>query len=525
MKLDRNEYLESRSLSPKTLLLAILAVNVLLGIIVWVFPSNGVKLGDTGNLKFVSPNELLGTQDSTAVDVDLDEVLKGVLPDENIENIDKPDIVEQQVAIEANLKEKKDTLGLIVTSKAVPAYRSIQLPPNNPNALKSLLYAIKHESKNKVVRILHYGDSQLEGDRVTDYFRNKMQLTFGGKGTGMVLPKEPAASSRRAVFVSESKNIKKSAIYIKGTKAENNQYGIGGSAYTITGPHSSFLGWDTTVVTDSSGIRELTIPKFSKTKQAASFIKFNMGYSGHDLAKQHTRVTLIYQNDEHFQTTVKSDNFIKDYVLKPSVVGLGIKTWKISTEKKLKLSFTEGKFPKLYGVALDGEAGVAVDNFGMRGSSALGFDKMNRAFNTRQMKALNVRAIILQYGINVVPHVLSDYDYYRKILVKQLKSIKATNPGVSVIVIGPSDMSRNRGGRRVSYSNIPLIRNSMKEAAFETGCCFWDLYQAMGGENSMVAWVGKGLAQKDYTHFSYKGAKYVGEMLYDAIIEQLKKEE
>ena len=63
----------------------------------------------------------------------------------------------------------------------------------------------------------------------------------------------------------------------------------------------------------------------------------------------------------------------------------------------------------------------------------------------------------------------------------------------------------------------------MKEAALESGCCFWDLYEAMGGENSMSAWVKEGLAQKDYTHFSYKGAQYVGEMLFNAIQDEIEK--
>jgi lysophospholipase L1-like esterase len=102
-----------------------------------------------------------------------------------------------------------------------------------------------------------------------------------------------------------------------------------------------------------------------------------------------------------------------------------------------------------------------------------------------------------------------------------LSSIKTAYPGITVIVIGPSDMSRNRGGEMVSYSNIPLIRDAMQEAALESGCCFWDLYEAMGGENSMAAWVKMGLAQKDYTHFSFKGARYVGEMLFNAIYQEI----
>ena len=85
-------------------------------------------------------------------------------------------------------------------------------------------------------------------------------------------------------------------------------------------------------------------------------------------------------------------------------------------------------------------------------------------------------------------------------------------------------MSKNDGGTMVSYGNIPLLRDAMREAALSSGCCFWDLYEAMGGENSMVAWVNDGLAQKDYTHFSYKGSKYISEMLFDALMEKVNKQ-
>ena len=515
MKLDRNKYLESRSLTPRTLFLAILSVNLILGLIVWLFPSDGISLGDNSKLKFVSMSELRGEQDSAITVVNIDDVLLGVEPNEGKKHISQdslssdstPDIAQQTVGTDS--------------AKHLSSKRSLQLPDNNPYALKMILRGINVESRTKVVRILHYGDSQLEGDRITDYFRNRIQQRFGGEGPGILLPSEPAASSRRSVFVSESKNFNKNAIYVKGSKVEANKYGIGGSAYNVSGATSNFLGWDSVLVNDTvTGVKKIRVAKYTKTNQAKAYIKFKMGYSGYSLAKKHSRITLLYQNDQHSDINIRSDNYVNDYTLDPTV-GVGVKQWQISTKKKLTLTLTKGKFPTIYGIALDGDKGVAVDNFAMRGSSAIGFDKMNSAFYKRQLEKMNVRGIILQYGINVVPNVRSDYGYYKKILARQLLSIKKANPGVSIIVIGPSDMSRNKGGRMVSYSNIPLIRDAMKEAALESGCCFWDLYEAMGGENSMVAWVNKGLAQKDYTHFSYKGAKYVGEMLYEAIVEQL----
>lgn len=522
MKLDRSEYLESRSLKPRKLLLAAVSVNILLGLIVWLFPKEGILIGDTTRLKFVSITELTGEDETAYKVVNIDSVLAGVSPTER-RDTSKPNFVNRSSSTIAVRDTQRETLQKeeteqreVVAVKEVPSYRSIYIPQNNPDALKSLINGLKNESKSKVIRILHYGDSQLEGDRISDYFRNKLQELYGGEGPGIVLPNEPAASSRRAANVSHSKNIKKHAFYVKGAHRDDGKYGVGGSSFTFSGGYNTFMKWKT----DSSGNTQNAV--YSNDKQTSSYLKIRNGSMGYNYAKNYSRITLLYENDEVSQLKLISDNYINDYILKPTT-GLGTYQWNLNTNKELKLDFTNGKFPMIYGIALDGTTGVAVDNFAMRGSSAVGFDKMSKSLYSKQLQALNVRAIILQYGINVVPNVRSDYGYYKTILIKQLQSIKAANPGVSIIVIGPSDMSKNKGGRMVSYSNIPLIRDAMKDAALSSGCCFWDLYEAMGGENSMSAWVSKGLAQKDYTHFSYNGAKYVGEMLYEAIMEQLNK--
>ena len=199
MKLDRNKYLESRSFRPATLLVAILAVNILLGLIVCFFPTDGIAISDNTKLTFITLEELKGPQNRPSAEIDIESVLHGISISENPE--------EDSAKTPLATKGKTDTAQNSRTEET-PLYRSIQFPPQNTLALNTLIHALKYESKNKTVRILHYGDSQLEGDRITDYVRNRMQLRFGGEGPGIVLPKEPAASSRRAVFVSESKNFK-----------------------------------------------------------------------------------------------------------------------------------------------------------------------------------------------------------------------------------------------------------------------------------------------------------------------------
>jgi hypothetical protein len=504
LKLDRNKYLESRSLHPVSLLYALIAVNVILGVVVWLFPAEGISFGESGRLKFVSLNELKIEKLNTESEVNIDSVLQGVSP------MGEPVAKLQDTSSEVAVQEVKATTD---AKHDVPTHRSLQLPPNNPNALKTLIYALQTESKNKVVRILHYGDSQLEGDRISDYLRSKMQEVYGGEGPGILLPNEPAATSRMAALVSQSKTTKKMAFYAKDGVEKEGIYGLGGAVFKMNGTSSSFVNWAKD--TNSGGQKAV----FSGEKQSPNYIQIKNGYMGHSRARKFSKITLMYAATDVFQVKLTSDHYVNDYFLKPESK-FNTHQWTLDTRKELRLDFVNGKFPWVYGVALDGSRGVAVDNFAMRGSSAVGFDKIDPTVYSKAMKAMNVRAVILQYGINVVPNVRSDYSYYRDILIKQLNSIKAANPGVTIIVIGPSDMSQNKNGSMVSYSNIPLIRNAMKEAAFATGSCFWDLYEAMGGKNSMSAWVNKGLAQKDYTHFSYKGAKYVGEMLFDAIIEK-----
>lgn len=64
-----------------------------------------------------------------------------------------------------------------------------------------------------------------------------------------------------------------------------------------------------------------------------------------------------------------------------------------------------------------------------------------------------------------------------------------------------------------------LIRSQQMLAA-ETGVAFWNLYNAMGGEGSMVEMVNSkpAMANYDYTHINFRGGKHIAGLLFDAII-------
>jgi len=72
----------------------------------------------------------------------------------------------------------------------------------------------------------------------------------------------------------------------------------------------------------------------------------------------------------------------------------------------------------------------------------------------------------------------------------------------------------------ITNPNVVKVRDALRNAAFKSGAAFWDMYQAMGGENSMPAWVSANppLASADFVHFNARGAKTIAQMFYDALI-------
>jgi hypothetical protein len=62
--------------------------------------------------------------------------------------------------------------------------KNIQYPSNNPELLYRFFKKLDN-AKFKKVRIMHYGDSQIEGDRISGRLRQRLQNEFGGKGPGL----------------------------------------------------------------------------------------------------------------------------------------------------------------------------------------------------------------------------------------------------------------------------------------------------------------------------------------------------
>ena len=144
---------------------------------------------------------------------------------------------------------------------------------------------------------------------------------------------------------------------------------------------------------------------------------------------------------------------------------------------------------------------------------------INPEYLATQLKKLNVKLVIFQYGNNMVPYINSDEKckWVENIFYNIFMRFKNAAPGISILAVGAGDMATLYKGTYTSYPYIPKIRDAQKNAAIKAGCAFWDLFEVTGGANSILAWKEKGLASND-GHFTNDGQKIIGKELFNAIM-------
>ena len=476
---------------PNITLLFLLTVFTLLLLLSLVFPKDGIALGDNFRLKFPSPGEIFKTEQEEYADIsdiiETDALLTDSVLAELVE--DEPEVIWDTVRADA------DSL-----RNSIPR---IQFADGKREILYPVFEALDKASRSsKPVRIMHYGDSQIEGDRITSFLRNRLQKKFGGMGVGMV-PVEQMYDFGFSIDQKNSDNWYRYTLYgNRDTTLKHSRYGVLAN-FARFSPRPDLL-------TDNTD------------KDYEAWVSFASSAYSYSNTKHFQQVKVFYShNPEPFVTEMYLRDTLMEAEMYPASSSLQTIRWVFDKpESDLKVVFKGSKSPDIYGIALDGVSGVAVDNIAMRGNAGVVFTKIDEKQLKRFYKELNVKLILLEFGGNVVPHITKNYDYYERLFKSQIERLKKVAPGAAIIVIGVADMSIKDKNRYITYPNLENVRNALKNATLSSGAAYWDMYEAMGGKNSMPSWVfaEPPLASSDFVHFNPRGAKLVANMFYNSLL-------
>lgn len=483
-----------KDIKPIYTLFFLLAVLAGIAVISLIIPKEGIQISSDISIKAPSVIDIFTNQQPEYADISK--------------------IIEQHEPINQDQATIKDT---IITKDNIDTVRAdadklkaaihdIEFSVKGREKIRNFFTYLENiDSVDKVTRIWHYGDSQIEGERITGFIREKFQSQFGGYGPGF-LEIVPVVQKPSWVIEASDNWFTYNLFGIIDSNVTHRKYGPLLKFFTFSEYKKDSLQTDSVL--------------------SASFTLKKSKYGQHHSMKYDV-IRLFYGNvTKETKVTIK-DN--EDSIIKETELPITdrFSEYRIDDIKKdeLKFEFTSEKSPDFYTVSLESKKGIIMDNIALRGSAGLDFTKLDNEQLKRLFNTFNVKLLIWEFGVNMVSDETEYFGFYKTHIKRQLKRIKEIAPELPVIVIGVSDRSKKEGTYYVSLESVVKVRNAQKEAAIESGYAFWDMYEAMGGKNSMPSWVfaDPPLASEDFTHFNINGARIISNMFYNALMDEYKK--
>jgi len=339
-----------------------------------------------------------------------------------------------------------------------------------------------HSGQRHTVRIVHYGDSPTTADLITGDARDLLQERFGNAGPGFILVAKPWAwYGHHGVDVSGDGWKIDTAV---GSMREAD-YGLGGAIFTgPVGASSTF--------------------HLSSHDSTSIEVEFLAQPNGGSLD-----ISADGQSDGTISTA--ADKKQNAAVTLPIPAG----------SRTIRLTVT-GSPVQVFGVAFGREnPGLTYDSLGLNGASTT---VMSRAFNPTtfavSLEHRNPDLVVINYGTNESGFPSYVEKQYEGELVRAIGRVRTALPDTSILIMSPMDRGERSGDTINTMRAIPEIVAIQQRVAEQTGCGFFNTYQAMGGNGTMARWYDHhpAMVGADLIHPSPQGARIVAQLLTGQIL-------
>lgn len=454
------------------IVLFIFTVLAGLAALCYLMPEEGVTAGPV-EIELPTLTEVMSNEaDSTLLAAEEQSAFKGEDAPATVEELVEKRIQQLRVEKEQEFKEFKDS-----SETRIYMADSTYLDP---------FFRALDDARHHRVRIMHYGDSQLEEDRISSMLRQRLQSTYGGHGVGFC----NGGFSRHTYTFSRSTvpdSLPRYLSYWQGGKSKDKRYGPICQMNRIDGNASitirSRKGGEYTEA--SSYTRVSVLMRGGSARFTAGDSTYHMVFSEDSLP-----VTTCYRT-----------------VTLPHAVD------QIKIDLKGPAEF--------YALSLEDTVGVTLDNIALRGSDGSSIVTVARETLVPFFEEEPVSLIMLQFAGNAMGYLKGpkQQEKYMNTVRNIIHTFRSLAPRARIMWIGPSDMSTRVNGQMATYPWLPTVNDMIRQTVMEEGCAYWDMYAAMGGYNSMVRWVKSSpqLAGEDYVHFTPKGARHISNILYETI--------
>ena len=379
----------------------------------------------------------------------------------------------------------------------MPSSRSLSptlvlLPIEDPHAVMSRFYASLAETAGGKgqTRVLHYGDSLITGDYITQTIRRLMQKKFGDSGPGFVLAGKPSPWYRR----------------------NNVEVQVGGEWHThrLTKPG---------IGDGAYGLGAVTF----RTSDREAFVSFELPGRG-ELNKTITDLDIFHlamPRGGRFEVSVDGE-VLSTVDTEASAIAGRVSHFDLSDgPHAIRLRPVGGGEVRLFGLALERDVpGIVYDSLGLDGTRAKLLERFGAGHWEEQIRARRPNLLVLHYGTNEGEAEGLASKNYRDDLLAVVRRLRLGVPEVPCLLIGPMDRAdTDDSGKLVSRPVVQRIADVQRRVAYMEGCAYFDTWRAMGGEGSMARWYKSGLGGGDLTHPTRQGAERLGVMIFTSLLD------
>jgi len=360
----------------------------------------------------------------------------------------------------------------------------LTVPPGRLDTFYAALRRTENKEPGAVTRILHYGDSPTTADSITADVRRLLQARFGDAGHGALLIAKPWAWYGHSGI-----ELSGSGWKIQPASQQREHDGIHGLAGV------SFHG-------GPGAISRVTLPDDQHSEATVTYL----AQPGGGTFKVETGDTEL--------TSINTAGDEKH---------LAFGTFKLPTgTKTLTLTVTTGNV-RLFNYRFDkDQPGVQYSSLGVNGAQV---EMVARFFEVHQwtdaLQHENPDLVVLNYGTNesIYP------DYVEKQYPDELRTviarIRAALPHASLLIMSPMDRGEMKAsGEILTPPAMETLVAKQEQIAAETGCAFFNTFEAMGGAGTMAKWYAARprLVSADFMHPLPAGAAIVGGLFENALV-------
>lgn len=361
----------------------------------------------------------------------------------------------------------------------IPAQKTLIDPAGSLNFFYASLL------ENGVTQIAHYGDSPTTADLITADARDMFQRQFGDAGHGFVLIGKPWGWYRHRgveIFGSGWK------IDPAGqSEVRDGMFGLGGV---------SFRG-------SPGALAHIRVRDRSHRKIEIAFLA--LPEPGEFVVEAEGQPIGVVET-----SAIEKKPAWASFEL-PENTG------------RITIRVTNGMV-RLFGVHLQKPGpGVVYHSLGLNGAYVSMLARItNERHWTEQLRHYRPALVIVNYGTNesIYPKFV-DYAYAKE-MREVVRRIRSALPEASILVMSPMDRGiRQPDGSVGTVPVMPRLVALEGQVAQETGCAFFNTFEAMGGPGTMGRWyeAEPRLVGADFIHPMPAGARVVGELLFKALME------